>query len=95
MNAQLSVISIHGGTITEDYLGRINICEFCGEEVIPNGNTRSVRTSRLNTVVAPAHPATWRRRPQAGMQGRKSASSRDPSTRSIDSRLASMTATDT
>ena len=31
------------GTITEDYLGRINICEFCGEEVIPNGNTRSVR----------------------------------------------------
>ena len=43
MNALLSVISIHGGTITEEFLGRINICEFCGEEVIPNGNTRTVR----------------------------------------------------
>ena len=44
MNAQLSVISIHGGTISEDYLERINLCEFCGDEVITNGNTRSVRT---------------------------------------------------
>ena len=31
MNAQLSVISIHGETITEDYIERINLCEYCVE----------------------------------------------------------------
>ena len=43
INAQLSVISIHGGTISEDFLGSINVCEYCGEEVLPNGNTKTVR----------------------------------------------------
>ena len=58
MNAQLSVISIHGGTIhvSEDYLGCINICEFCGEEVLPNGNTKTVRI--LDPLSSATYPPT-------------------------------------
>ena len=44
MLAQLSVITIHGEMITEDFIDSLIICEYCGEEVKPNGRIRSVRT---------------------------------------------------
>ena len=56
MNAQLSVISIHGETITEDYIESVTLCEYCGEEVKPNGKTRSVRT--LDPYSSNPYPGT-------------------------------------
>ena len=56
MNAQLSVISIHSETITEDYIESVTLCEYCGEEVKPNGKTRSVRT--LDPHSSEPHPTT-------------------------------------
>ena len=44
MLAQLSVITIHGEMITEYFIDSLIICEYCGEEVKPNGRIRSVRT---------------------------------------------------
>ena len=43
LNVTPSITSKHGGTTTEVFIGRFNVCEYCGEEVISNGNTRTVR----------------------------------------------------
>ena len=43
MEAQLSVITMHGEMIREDFFEKLTICEYCGEQVIPNGGLRTVR----------------------------------------------------
>ena len=56
LNAQLSVTTIHGDTLSEDFLECINVCEFCGEEVLPNGNTKTVRI--LDPLSSATYPPT-------------------------------------
>ena len=56
MVAQLSVITIHGETISEDFIDSVTLCEYCGEEVKPNGKIRSVRT--LDPLANDPHTAT-------------------------------------
>ena len=56
LNAQLSVTTIHGDTISEDFLERINVCEYCGEEVLHNGKTKTVRT--LDPLASTTYPPT-------------------------------------
>ena len=48
--------SIHGETISEDFIDRVTLCEYCGEEVKPNGRIRSVRT--LDPHSNDPYPAT-------------------------------------
>ena len=43
MEAQLSVITMHGEMIREDFIEKLTICEYCGEQVIPNGRIRTVQ----------------------------------------------------
>ena len=56
LNAQLSVTTIHGDTLSEDFLECINVCEFCGEEVLPNGNALTVRI--LDPLTSAMYPHT-------------------------------------
>ena len=56
LNAQLSVVMINGGQISEDFLESIHVCEFCGEEVLPNGKTKTVRI--LDPFAGTTYPPT-------------------------------------
>ena len=47
---------IHGDTISEDFLESIHVCEFCGEEVLPNGRTKTVRI--LDPLASTTYPPT-------------------------------------
>ena len=55
MNAQLFVATTYG----EDFVENVTLCDYCGDEVIPNGHTETVRThepgsAQLTTRVVPA-----------------------------------------
>ena len=44
IEVQLSVITMDGEMITEDFIETRTLCEYCGEEVKPNGKVRTVST---------------------------------------------------
>ena len=48
MNVKLFVISAYG----EDFVETVTACDYCGAEIIPNGNTETVRDYEPGSHIA-------------------------------------------
>ena len=81
IEVQLSVMTMHGEMITEDFIETYTLCEYCGEKVKPNGKDHEPKWSEGGDIltdlrgrsrpprylaVSPGRGATEQKRIQTG-----------------------------